>query len=102
MRSSWRRFIQPENAIGTNRKGSRNRVIAEVTRSPSRNRRPLDLRCYPSDRVFGHYEVGGVKGGGKVSHHGGVKGDHRGGAKRRQGRRAKPARRAVLFFGRER
>src|SRR4051794_28672717 len=42
-----------------------------------------------------------VKGGGKVSHHGGVKGDHRGGAKRRQGRRAKPARR-VLFFGRER
>ena len=43
-----------------------------------------------------------VKGGEKVSHHGGVKGDHRGGAKRRLGRRAKPARRAVLFFGRER
>src|SRR6476661_8271638 len=43
-----------------------------------------------------------VKGGGKVSHHGGVKGDHRGGAKRRRGRRAKPARRAVLFFGRDR
>jgi DNA-cytosine methyltransferase len=47
-------------------------------------------------------EISGVKGGEKVSHHGGVKGDHRGGAKRRLGRRAKPARRAVLFFGRER
>jgi hypothetical protein len=47
-------------------------------------------------------QMGPVKGGEKVSHHGGVKGDHRGGAKRRLGRRAKPARRAVLFFGRER
>jgi len=55
-----------------------------------------------NQRVHGTTHEQVVKGGEKVSHHGGVKGDHRGGAKRRRGRRAKPARRAVLFFGRER
>src|SRR5262249_46604541 len=56
MRSTWRPFIQPENAIKMNWKGSRSRVIAEVTLSPSRNRRYLDLRYCLSDRVFGHYD----------------------------------------------
>src|SRR3954468_16432756 len=75
MSDACRPFIHPDTAIKTNRNGSkqlaiaeatlsqhRSRprdlqpnqkdrfsghygVIAEVTRSPSRNRRPLDLRC---------------------------------------------------------
>src|SRR5438270_9096406 len=56
MRSNWRSFIQPDNAIRTNWNGSKRRVIAKLHyRRP--NCRQLDLPSYISDRVSGHYGV---------------------------------------------
>jgi hypothetical protein len=43
MRRSWRPFIQPDNAIRTNRNGSRRRVIAQATLSLSQKCTYLDL-----------------------------------------------------------
>ncbi len=58
MRRNWRPFIQPDNAIRTNRNGSRRLVIAELALSPPLDCRYLDLPSNLSDRVSGRYGLG--------------------------------------------
>src|SRR4051812_21804590 len=56
MRSNWRPFIQPDNAITTNRNGSRRWVIAN-DHYRRRGLQHLDIPSNLTDRVSGHYGI---------------------------------------------